>query len=255
MSDNIVFEYDRFKNLTYSDFKRLATNNSLSCYEKIGFPSVYRQGKEEAIFTDILRKLSNLNDANKMILDIGAGCSQLPLILSDFCRNKNHKLYFIDSCEMLTHLPSDSFITKLEGPFPEMCKDFILSFHQKFDVIISYSVLQYVFTEANIFDFIDVALGLLMPGGQFLIGDIPNASKRRRFLSTERGVQYHKEYYNPSTVPEVNHMQLDLKQIDDGVLLGLLMRYRNAGYDTYLIPQDAALPMSNRREDLLIIKP
>ena len=34
----------------------------------------------------------------------------------------------------------------------------------------------------------------------------------------------------------------------------LLTRYRNAGFETYLLEQPSNLPMSNRREDILIIK-
>jgi hypothetical protein len=44
-------------------------------------------------------------------------------------------------------------------------------------------------------------------------------------------------------------------QIDDGVVLGLLMRMRQAGFQAFIVPQAAALPMANRREDMLIIRP
>lgn len=74
-------DYERFKNLTFDDFKRLARDDSLSRYEKIGFPNSYREGKEERIFLDITHKLRNLNKRNKVVMDIGPGCSGLPFML------------------------------------------------------------------------------------------------------------------------------------------------------------------------------
>lgn len=31
-----------------------------------------------------------------------------------------------------------------------------------------------------------------------------------------------------------------------------MQRYRTAGYETYLLPQNKNLPMANRREDIII---
>ena len=50
-----------FSSISYEDFRRLAKDESLSKYERIGFPDAYRSGFEEAIYADILAKLSNLN--------------------------------------------------------------------------------------------------------------------------------------------------------------------------------------------------
>ena len=43
-------------------------------------------------------------------------------------------------------------------------------------------------------------------------------------------------------------------KIDDGVLFSILHRYRNSGFETYLLPQGEGLPLSNRREDILIVR-
>jgi hypothetical protein len=48
---------------------------------------------------------------------------------------------------------------------------------------------------------------------------------------------------------------VETKKIDDGVVFGILQRYRNFGFDTYLLPQNDNLPIANRREDILIKKP
>ena len=97
--------YDRFKNLTYEGFKELAGDQTLSRYEKIGFPNEYRQGKEQAIFQDILQKMPRLQEKGRVVLDIGCGCSELPSMFMDYCEQKEHQLILIDSAEMLELLP------------------------------------------------------------------------------------------------------------------------------------------------------
>lgn len=254
MSDIKPFDYERFKEATFSSFKEMAVDPTLSCYEKIGFPDAYREGKENLIFQDILLKLSRLQEENQQILDIGPGCSQLPHILIDYCRLKKHRLILIDSKEMLDQLPNEPFMTKLPFFYPNACKQFIKDYQGQIDVILSYSVMQYIFAEANIYDFIDGTLSLLSEGGQFLIGDIPNASKRNRFLNSSSGVKYHQQHYGKG-LPNIEHLKLIPNQMDDAVLMGILLRSRQAGYDAYVMPQSPSLPMANRREDLLIIRP
>ena len=54
-----------------------------------------------------------------------------------------------------------------------------------------------------------------------------------------------------------NNRKFDLHedQIDDGVLIGMILRARNRGFHAYVMPQGDHLPMENRREDLLFVKP
>ena len=246
-------DIERFKNLTFNDFKILARDNSLSAYRKIGFPDWYRAGKEEAIFMDISAKLKHLNQSNKIILDIGPGCSGLATMIVDLCRKNNHTLVLIDSQEMLDLLPDEDFIKKLPGYFPDIPES-VGGFKSKIDSILTYSVFHYVFKEGNIFNFIDTALSLLNAEGELLMGDIPNVSKRKRFFKSELGIKYHQEYTGRNEIPQVQFAVPEPARIDDGVLFSILQRYRNYGYDTYLVPQDNSLPMANRREDILIRK-
>lgn len=248
-------EQNRFDNLTFSDFKKMANDPALTCYEKIGFPTSFRKDKEDVILRDILNKLSHLNGHHKTVLDIGSGCSELAHHLIKFCEQQQHELILIDSEEMLAQLPNHSFITKIPAFYPTTCKDFIVKYQNKIDVILVYSVLQYVFVEGNLFEFMDDTVSLLATSGQLLVGDLPNACKRKRFLNSAQGIKHHQEHYDPHGKPHIDHMSLATKQLDDGVILGMLMRYRHAGYDAYVVPQATDLPMANRREDLLIIKP
>lgn len=79
-------QYKRFENLSFDDFRRMALDQSLSRYEQIGFPDSYRAGKEAAIFADIRAKLPALETAGKTVVDVGPGCSELPLMLIKLCR-------------------------------------------------------------------------------------------------------------------------------------------------------------------------
>jgi hypothetical protein len=128
-------------------------------------------------------------------------------------------------------------------------------FRGQIDAIICYSVLHYIFAESNLFDFLDQSLALLADGGQMLIGDIPNVSKRKRFFSSPAGIQFHQAFTGTAEIPKAEFNSIDQGKMDDSVLLSLLLRARNAGYDAYLLPQPADLPMANRREDLLLFKP
>jgi hypothetical protein len=246
--------YSRFEHLSYSDFRALAADPGLSRYEKIGFPDSYRSGKEEAIFRDIAAKLPGLSRPGRIVLDIGPGCSDLPRMLIAACQEHGHTLLLADSAEMLAHLPDEPFIEKHVCYFPN-CPDLLTRYHGRVDDIIAYSVLHYVFVEGNVFTFLDKALHLLAPGGAMLIGDVPNVSKRKRFFTTPAGAAFHRWFTGRDEDPKVAFHEVEDGKIDDGVLVGLMLRARAAGCDAYLLPQPDDLPLANRREDLLIRKP
>jgi len=240
--------------LDFAGFAMLASDESLSKYEKIGFPDSYRAGFETKIFADICAKLPRLNERGLTVLDIGPGCSDLPFMLIELCRTRGHRLCMVDSAEMLALLPDAPGVEKKAGLFPK-CRDALVDLKGSVDVILSYSVLHYVFVDANVFDFVDVALELLAAGGEFLIGDIPNISKRRRFFSTEAGVAYHRKFTGTDTLPAVERDVPLRGVIDDAVIMGLVARARAGGADAYMVPQHPELPMANRREDILIRRP
>lgn len=247
-------EIQRFQHLTFESFKELAKDDALTPYQKIGFPNSYRQGIEPIILEDIIAKMPILRNSAQKILDIGPGCSDLIQLFITFCEQQQHDLTLIDSVEMLNLLPDCTFITKCAGHFPSDFSDFLAQHSGQFNAIISYSVMHYVFSEGNLYNFIDKALGLLAEGGMLLLGDLPNHSKRQRFFATPTGVRYHQAYTQSDTLPEVTHYEIPEDKMDDGILFGILQRYRLAGFETYLLPQPANLPMSNRREDILIVK-
>ena len=245
----------RSNELTFDDFKRLAADPTLNSYEKIGFPRSYREGQEERIFDDIVRKLPGLNKTAQTIIEIGPGSSGPAFAMIQLGEARNHCLILIDSGEMLSRVPDAPQVVKIVGRFPDQSRPALQQYVGKVDVIVCYSVLHYIFNETNLFDFLDSSIELLAEGGQMLIGDIPNVSKRRRFFSSSAGKAFHRQFTGTDGDPAVAFNEPAFGKIDDSVLLALLLRARNAGCDSYVVPQPSELPMANRREDLLILKP
>jgi hypothetical protein len=247
-------KYQKFVKVTFDDFRKMAQDNSLSQYEKIGSPDAYLEGKEGLIFENIVVNLPLLNERRKVVLDIGPGCSGLPQMMIDLCRERGHKLLLVDSEEMLAQLPDDDFIEKFPAYYPQ-AEPLFKEYTSKVDVLLTYSVLHYVFVEGNVWDFLDRSLELLSEGGEMLIGDIPNISKRRRFFSSANGVKFHQEFMKTQTSPEVHFNCVERHRIDDSVVLALISRARSQGFDAYVLPQPPGLPLANRREDVLIRRP
>lgn len=241
----------RFAHLTFDRFKELARDESLSQHEKIGFPDSYREGLAGAILRDVRGKLRHLERDGARVMDIGPGCGELAMRLIEHCRERRQPLVLVDSDAMLSQLPDDSFITKIPGRFPDDCRGLLAEHDQGLDAILVYSVLHYVFAEADPAAFLDAALGLLDHGGELLIGDIPNASKRARFFASPAGVQCHEAFTGGSGEPLPTPPSVEDGAIDDAALLALMMRARNSGFEAYVIPQGPDLPMESRREDLL----
>lgn len=243
-----------FDNLNYADFQKMAQDPSLSPNEKIGFPDSYRQGFAQVIHSDILAKFGGLARRGARVLDIGPGCAELPVLMMEHTAQQRQQLVLVDSAEMLALLPQAEHIQKIPGFFPD-CAEQLRALAGQFDYILCYSVFHYIFVEAQFWRFIDLSIELLAPGGQMLIGDIPNVSKRKRFFSSAAGVRFHQEFMHTDEEPNVDFLTVETDKIDDAVILGVIMRARAQGCDAYWLPQPPMLPMANRREDVLLIKP
>lgn len=239
---------------SFEDFRSLATDTSLSKYEKIGFPNAFRENKEALIFADILTKLPLLAEKGKTVLDIGPGCSDIPQMLIAVCEKNGHKLAFADSAEMLALLPEKDLIHKFAGFFPASAPA-IENALGTVDMILCYSVFHYVYADTDYMAFIEACVSLLRGGGQMLLGDIPNLDKRNRFFASENGIAFHKRYMNTDELPVLTVNTPELNAIDDTVLDRIVARVRSLGCDAYIVPQPDDLPMANRRDDLIIRKP
>jgi 2-polyprenyl-3-methyl-5-hydroxy-6-metoxy-1,4-benzoquinol methylase len=238
--------------LSFDNFKERANDKNLSKWEKIGFPDSYRKGLEQLIFNDICSKV-NIKDAES-VLDIGCGCSELVEQIIAYAKTNEQKLFLVDSDEMLSNIDLSlnyNNIHLVPGKFPDSELLKVLETNI-YDVIIVYSVIQYVFINQSIFHFIHECIKLLKPGGRLLIGDIPNYQVRERFLKSEEGLNFLSKASKVNNTIDLHHDNIE--RIDDSVIMSLLFRFRNFGCETYLLPQSKNLPFSNRREDILIIK-
>lgn len=238
---------------SYDGFREAARDPARSVYGKIGFPDSYREGKEAAILSDIRSKVTNLDLAGQVVVDIGSGCSPLTVALIEHCCVREQRLFLIDSPEMLDQVDDARCAQTTPGRFPFDHRDFVARNERKVDVVIVYSVLQYVLAEGNLFEFLDSAVSLLSHGGQLLAGDLPNESMRSRFAKSPAGADYMLAISGPPAGAHADAVSPE--KFDDSIILPLLARYRDAGLHAYLVPQAADLPMANRREDLLLVRP
>lgn len=232
-------------------YQKLASDNSLSNTEKCG-RYASQQESEKHIFTDTLSKLPLLTSTNKKVIDVGCGCSYPVLELIQHCHRHQHQLTLVDSGEMLEQLPNASFIEKIAGQFPQV--DVIEKYRSSFDAVIAYGVFQCVYSHANFIAFTDALVELLAPGGMLLIGDISNNTKKKRYLSSESGQAFHKAWSNSDETPKVFWNQFEPNSLDDTTVMMLCSRYRQMGYETYILPQNTELPFSQSREDLLVTR-
>ncbi|MGZ9809191.1 class I SAM-dependent methyltransferase [Pseudoroseicyclus sp. H15] len=246
----------RFGGLTYADYRERAGDASLSETEKLGSPDSFREGFEPAILADFEHKLPGLLREGASVVDIGCGFGELTRQMLARAGERGQRFVAVDSPEMLALLPDGPALERVPGRFPD---ESLPALRQALpggaDVVIAYGVLQAVYWEANPFRFMDDAMSLLAPGGALLIGDVANHSKLRRFLNSDAGRAFHRAYMRTEDDPEVPPFAGDPARMDDGVLMGLMARARAAGFDAWLMPQPSALPVSNRREDLLIWRP
>jgi 2-polyprenyl-3-methyl-5-hydroxy-6-metoxy-1,4-benzoquinol methylase len=243
-----------FDDLTFDKFRELAAADGLSHHEKVGFPNEYREGKEDAIFSDMCAKVRSLHAEHATVVEIGPGCSQLPVMLADLCARKGGHVHFVDSQEMLELLPDGGHIHKWPGRYPQI-PGLFEALAGKVDTVVAYSVIQYVFAEGNLWDFVDRCLALLKDGGEVFLGDIPNVTMRKRFFSGAEGIRTHQRYTGRDELPAVHFNQPEPGRIDDSVVLAIISRARSEGFHAWVVPQREDLPMANRREDILIRKP
>lgn len=245
---------NRFAKLGFEDFRRLASDPTLSAYEKIGFPDAYRDGKEAQIFADIVSKLPTLQATGAVVLDIGPGCSDIPRQLIAHSRRLSHELHLVDSAEMLGQLGEHDGVLATAACYPD-CPQLLDDLAGRADAIIVYSVVQYIFVDCNLWTFLDATLALLAPGGMLLLGDIPNISMRKRFFASEAGRACHLAFTGRDEDPLVLYNRIEPAQIDDAVVFAILQRARAAGFHAFVLPQPADLPLATRREDILVMRP
>ncbi len=248
----------RLAGLDFDEFRRLATDERLSDHERVGFPDAYREGREAAILADIASKLPALDvgraQAGQVVVDIGCGCGPLASAIQRRALDAGQQMVLVDSVEMLDRNSDAGGVEKVAGQFP-LVGERLAHRRGACAAVLAYSVLQYTLLAPGVFEFVDAACELLAPGGRLLLADVPNASMRKRFLTSEAGLRYHREHSGVAGPPQVEFNVPVRGEIDDAVVFAILGRARGAGLHAWLVPQAPELPMANRREDILIARP
>jgi hypothetical protein len=140
---------------------------------------------------------------------------------------------------MLAVLPDAPGVTKRPGRFPDDTGP-LPELAGRADAVLCYSVLHYVFAGRPLIPFLDAALAMLKPGSALLLGDLPNASMRRRFLAGAAGRTFHRTYSGRHEDPDLPIHTATEGEMDDSVLLSLVARARARGFDAWLVPQAPA---------------
>lgn len=245
----------RLVSMNFEQYGILAENSELSFIQRSGRYKIQAHGVKRAIL-DIAEKLK-INPEDRL-LDVGCGVGDITIALSMMVTHTT----CIDHPKVLAvfkkRLPEDN-LDFIEGDFLE------INISTKFDKILSYGVVMNLPSSSDVIRFIDKMVGLLVPGGRILVGDLPNINKKKRFNESRRGQEFAKEWNKLMSEPDNkrgvewinrNVIMSEMNVVfDDQLIAELLLRYRTQGLDAYILPQPPDLAFGHTREDLLIICP
>lgn len=207
---------------------------------------------ERLIPLDVAQKL-RLAPGDRLF-EIGCGTGNLLLPLSFLCESALG-MDNEEAVERLSRAAPRQNVSVLVGLFPQGAPQ------GQFDCVLAYSVIHYFTSLKQVEAFISAALELLAPGGRMLIGDIPNKDLKRRFLTSEAGTAFDKEWRaSASARSSDSHMSTFgcaemIGAFSDQQLLGIVEQIRSSGCNAYILPQPGELPFGHTREDILAVRP
>ncbi len=229
----------------------------LNDYTSISGRYPIQKEAEKYILLDIIEKL--IIKPDDTCLDIGCGVGNILIPLSFLVKKITGIDHNLVIEKLKTRFTDSNDIEVISGNFID------LDLKNTYTKIIVYSVLHCLEDENEVIKFIDKTISLLSPGGNILFGDIPNESKKKRFLSTAYGSNFLKEWskilhkYEETHHSEILNLQKleddnKLVKFNDEFVIKIVSFLRNKGYHAYIIPQSPGLPFYHTREDILVEK-
>ena len=217
---------------------------------------MFQKNSAKHIPDDVIKKLLLNKDDN--LLDIGCGSGDIAMSISD----KVKKITVCDHKNVLNRLKERN----LKSNFSYVPENFLKADFKKFKYskILIYAVLQALSTKDELFLFLAKVMDLVDAGGRVLIGDVPNYDKLNRFLATERGNSFSKEW--DKLKKEENSKEVEVTKFfsddnvssivfDDQLIFEILKFFRENNFNSYLLEQKHNLPFGNSREDIIVNHP
>jgi len=209
----------------------------------------FQEVDERGIISDVVKKLDI--QPTDCLLDIGCGPGTILIPLSYMVE----KVCGIDNDIVVKNIKAKCRSRKDAST---ICGNFIepdFNITDKYSKILIYSVIQYLSSENELFEFISKALKLLSPGGRMLIANIPNSDKKYRYENSPTGLNQMKNWkkkVDNTMIPKIP-IDSNLIDINDDCYLKILKFVRSQGFESYLLPECENIPFGNTRDDILII--
>lgn len=229
-----------------------ASEGSLSSTELSGRYSMQAEGLRRAVL-DIHAKLALLS--TDRLLDVGCGVGDITIPLSMMVASTS----CVDHPKVLERLRNRVPLEPIAYYPGEFSK---ISITARFEKILAYGVVICLASKEEVYEFIDKALSLLMPGGRLLVGDFVNSDKKARFVDSEKGKEFSRAWdAQVKSLPNGKNAEdfrpnpeSIFKHIDDRFMMETLLKYRQMGFETFLLPQPSDLAFGHTREDILFLK-
>ncbi len=228
----------------------------LNDYPLISGRYSFQKEAEKYIQLDIIKKLKIKPDDTCLEIGCGIGTILIPIsFLVKKITGIDHNLVIEKLKERFTN---SNNVTLVPGNFLD------LKINLTYNKIIVYSVLHYLKDEKEVFDFIEKTVSILAPDGKILFGDIPNKSRKNRFLLSLQSKEFIKEWERKKMKEEKDNSQLSIiknlpvdkknVEFDDDFILKIIKKLRDDGFHAYVLSQPPELPFGFTREDILVEK-
>lgn len=208
---------------------------------------------ERRILADILPKLKL--ESHHRVLDIGCGSGALLIPLS-YMAGEVVGMDHADTVASIGRRFQSDRVTLLAGGFPDVMPE------GRFDRVIAYSVAVCLPDFEMVKSFALAAANLLNPGGRMLLGDMPNRDRQARYRDSDRGRAAEREWAEQKeklggdSAYQAAAQRLAVAEqgggFSDESLAELLVMFRSAGFESYLVPQSPDLPFGHTREDIIV---